>query len=139
MTFDEMEVGKWYWFRFTKPGGIVACGVCIAPGDEPVVHRLMTLAGNLNKSDVTDITPVLSQSEWAALQSAIAEKDAALEIALSNLVATKHHIDVERHAENSGKLIRQNYSSDPWEGVPEIIDETTDQIRTALQAGKGER
>lgn len=67
MTFDEMEVGKWYWFT-SRDTGIRLVGVCSRFYENST--RIVIGSAAYQVNEVTDIAPVPSQAEWAALVDA---------------------------------------------------------------------
>lgn len=67
MTFDEMEVGRVYWFRFH--GGELRLGECRA--DSHQIYKYLRCFDGSNVElchHVTDIEPVPTREEWEAVR-----------------------------------------------------------------------
>ena len=69
MTFDETEVGRWYWFTPKVSGRIRQAMFSGCPADAP------PMLGGFYESEVTDITPVPSQAEFRELVEAAKKID----------------------------------------------------------------
>ena len=121
MTFDELEVGRWYWFQLvsSQEDRVGQCGML--GGRKVISYRDCFWWPH----EINNIAPAPSRADWERVIAAAREAEKSINVTAMN-------IEAERYKEQSGRLIRHNTTKDPWEGVPEMLCKTRDAIREAL-------